>query len=95
MTKSTKGLRSRLFGGQIWFPEGFRLGAKFGSLRGLDWGANGYIEALRDNLIPRMRQVLAQNRGDVPWILQQDSAPAHRQKNQEFLKEGVNFWPPA
>ena len=24
----------------IWFPEGFRLGAKFGSLRGLDWGPN-------------------------------------------------------
>ena len=37
----------------IWFPEGFRL------------GANGYIEALRDTLIPWMRQV-AQNRGNVP-----------------------------
>ena len=83
MAKSTKGLRSRLFGGQIWFPEGFRL------------GANGYIEALRDTLIPWMRQVLAHNHGDVPWIFQQDSAPAHRAKKQEFLKKGVNFWPPA
>ena len=94
------------FGGQIWFPEGFKLGAKFGSLRGLDWGpnlvpegfrlgANGYIEALRDTLIPWMRQV-AHNRRDVPWIFQQDSAPAHRaKKTQEFLKEEVNFWPPA
>ena len=42
-----------------------------------------------------MRQALAHNRGDVPWIFQQDSAPAHRAKKQEFLKEGVNFWPPA
>ena len=39
----SKGLRSRLFGGQIWFPEGFRLGAKFGSLRGLDWGPMGIL----------------------------------------------------
>ena len=43
-----------------------------------------------------MRQVLAHNHGDVPWIFQQDSAPAHRaKKTQKFLKEeGVNFWPP-
>ena len=66
----------------IWFPEGFRL------------GANGYIDGLRDTLIPWMRQV-AQNRGNVPFIFQQDSAPTHRaKKTQEFLKEGVNFWPP-
>ena len=88
MTKSTKGLRSRLFGGQIWFPEGFRL------------GANGYIEALTDTLVPWMRQVLAHNRGDVPWIFQQNSAPAHRQKNKSFSKKGLIFgplpekWPP-
>ena len=65
------------------FPEGFRL------------GANGYIEALRDTLIPWMKEV-AHNRGDVPFIFQQDSAPARRaKKNQAFLKEeGVKFWTP-
>ena len=41
-----------------------------------------------------MRQVLAHNHGDVPFLFQQDSAPAHRAKKQEFLKKGVNFWPP-
>ena len=65
----------------IWFPEGFRL------------GANGYIEVLRDTLIPWMRQV-AENRGNVPWIFQQDSAPAHRAKKAFLKEEGVNFWPP-
>ena len=82
MTKSTKGLRSRLFGGQIWFPEGFRL------------GANGYIEALRDTLIPWMRQV-AHNRGDVPFIFEQDSAPAHRAKKLKISlkKKGLFFGP--
>ena len=66
----------------IWFPEGFRL------------GANGYIEALRDTLIPWMRQV-AHNRGDVPFIFQQDSAPAHRAKKLKISlkKKGLIFGP--
>ena len=67
----------------IWFPQGFRLGSK------------GYIKALRDTLIPWMKEV-ALAHGDVPFIFQQDSAPAHRaKKTQEFLKEqGVKFWTP-
>ena len=66
----------------ILFPEGFRL------------GANGYIEALRDTLIPWMKQV-AQKRGNVPFIFQQDSAPAHRAKKLKISSRNKesNFGP--
>ena len=53
----------------IWFPEGFRL------------GADSYIEALQQTLVPWMRRVAA-SRGSsarpAPFIFQRDSAPAHR-----------------
>ena len=67
----------------IWFPQGFRL------------GADDYIKALKDTLIPWMRRVAAAH-GNAPFVFQQDSAPAHRaKKTLEFLKgENINFWSP-
>ena len=67
----------------IWFPTGFRLDSE------------AYIEALRETLIPWMRRV-ASARGNVPFLWQQDSAPAHRaKKTLAFLKEqGIPFWSP-
>ena len=66
----------------IWFPQGFRL------------GANGYIKALRDTLIPWMKEV-AHAHGDVPFIFQQDSAPAHRAKKTKSSSKNKesNFGP--
>ena len=72
----------------VWFPEGFRL------------GADAYIEALKETLVPWMRRVAA-SRGSqatpAPFIFQQDSAPAHRaKKTLEYLKnENINLFSPA
>ena len=55
----------------IWFPEGFRL------------GANGYIEALRDTLIPWMRQV-ALNLGNGPSSSSRTPPLPTGQKNTSF-----------
>ena len=72
----------------IWFPEGFRL------------GADSYIEALKQTLVPWMRRVAA-SRGSsarpAPFIFQQDSAPAHRaKKTLAYLDdEGITYWRPA
>ena len=70
----------------IWFPEGFHL------------GADGYIDALRQTLVPWMRRVAAAHRGSTPakFIFQQDSAPAHRaRRTLAFLQEeNVSFWTP-
>ena len=67
----------------IWFPSGFRL------------GADAYIDSLRKVLVPWMRRV-AQAHGNVPYVFQQDSAPAHRaRKTLKFLEEeGVKYWSP-
>ena len=67
----------------IWFPTGFRLDSE------------AYIEALRETLIPWMRRVVSA-RGNVPYLWQQDSAPAHRaKKTLDFLKEqNIPFWSP-
>ena len=72
----------------IWFAEGFRL------------NADSYIKALKKTLIPWMRTVAEAHASSTgvpaPFLLQQDSAPAHRaKKTLEFLKEeNVNFWSP-
>ena len=67
----------------IWFPSGFRL------------AADAYIEVLRTKILPWMRRV-AEAYGGVPFILQQDSAPAHRaKKTLDFLNaEGITYWTP-
>ena len=69
----------------IWFPEAFWLGAE------------AYIKALKETLIPWMRRVAA-SRGSLSCpapFFQQDSAPAHRaKKTLEFLNsEKVIFYP--
>ena len=67
----------------IWFPTGFRL------------GADAYIDALRKTIVPWMRRVV-QAHGGVPYVFQQDSAPAHRaRKTLQFLEEeGIRYWSP-
>ena len=72
----------------MWFKTGFRLGAE------------GYIKVLKKTLIPWMRSVAAAHASPTgthaPFIMQQNSAPAHRAaKTIAFLEEeGVDFWTP-
>ena len=58
-------------GPKIWYPQGFRL------------TADEYIVALRDKIVPWMRNVAAKHgRPGRPakFVFQQDSAPAHKAK---------------
>ena len=73
-------------------PQGFRL------------NADGYIEALRQTLIPWMRRGAAALGGasPAPFLFQQDGAPAHTsRKTTAFLDEQkIPFirpdqWPPS
>ena len=78
----------------IWFPKGFRL------------NADSYIKALKQKIIPWMKEVAmvhgTVNRLDMSrmdpaaFTFQQDSAPAHRaNKTLNFLHdEGISFWGP-
>ena len=52
-------------GPTIWYPQGYRL------------CADDYIVALRDKIVPWMRQVAAEH-GHAPFVYQQDGAPAHK-----------------
>ena len=57
--------------------------------------SEAYIKALRETLIPWMRRVAAA-RGNVAFLWQQGSAPAHRtKKTLAFLNEmNIPFWMP-
>ena len=74
-------------GPPIWYPQGYRLCAE------------AYVKALREKIVPWMRQVAAEHgRGGCPakFVYQQDSAPAHKAKiTLDFLREeGIDFWGP-
>ena len=66
----------------IWFPTGFRL------------AADAFIEVLNKTLVPWMRRVSAAH-GGVPFVFQQDSAPAHRAKKHfsSWMSKGSNIEP--
>ena len=68
-------------GPQIWWTQGYRLTAE------------GYIDVLRTKVVPWMRKV-AEDHG-LPFVFQQDSAPAHIAKSTtKFLQEeNIPFWP--
>ena len=67
----------------ILFPTGFRL------------VVDAYIDVLASTLLPWMCRVAAAH-GGVPFVFQQDSAPAHRtKKTLDFLSaEGIQYWTP-